>query len=511
MSNLTPKPFVPQQPGVQQPAQQQPLPPQHFVPTAKPGSSSLQLSSQAFSSATRETSTKAAGGAQRVAVMIMADLGGADLPEVEPKTLNQRQQKQESRQLTASQQRPAQSRNPRSARAQTDGAQRSGTVSVAGLELEEEDDEQRLANAASATISKLRTSGRKALEQEHNEKYDPLERFALLHTAKLKLENEDLPEPEKEKLKTSLNEMLTDLWGYHHDEIRKGLKSVEELEAAVDAMGAAGKMHPASMRELRFLYGVKGTGDFDSPLSPMNMAKVLLRKFGATGFGHAFAELRTKMSVELSIVQPERYVPRFWLSSNDASAFNTVQSTFAIARKLNMDLRQHAKVEPNASDAHTMITLLGIVEAGKAKVHGLVAQIYDTRQAGSAVKGKVYQQVGVAVRSLPIPMWSQGQQRIELLDEVDKQVTGANKQRMPTNSTFEERREKQLRLEMAKGSADKLAAGAEQEPAGGPQQEPEKKDGPATPPPRRRRIRWGSAVVDRWREMARGNGNGVAG
>jgi hypothetical protein len=516
MSNLTPKPFVQPQPGVQQqgaqqqPAQQQPLPPKPFVPTARPGTSNLQSSAQAFGSATRETSTKAAGSAQRVAVMIMADLGGADLPDVESKTLNQRQEKHGSRHLTAAQSRTAQPRNARAGKAQTDGAQRSRTVSVAGLELEEED-EERLTKAASDTISKLRTSGRQVLEQEHNEKYDPLERFALLHTAKLQIENEDLPEPEKEKLKASLNEMLTDLWGYHQDEIRKGLKNVENLEAAIDSMGAAANMHPASRRELRFLYGVKGTGDFDSPLSPMNMAKVLLRKFGSTAFGSAFTELRTKMSVELSIVQPERYVPRFWLSSSDASAFNTVQSTFAIARKMNMDLRQHAKIEPQASDAHATITVLGIAEAGKAKVHGLVAQIYDTRQLGSVVKGRVYKQVGVAVRSLPIPMWSQGQQRMEVLDELDKQVIGGNTGRMPSHSTVAERCEMACRIEWAKECANVAAGSAEQVADGGPQPEPQKAEGPAAPPPRRRRIRWGSAVVDRWRDMAREKGKGVAG
>jgi hypothetical protein len=518
MNALTPKQNSVPQSSVQQPAPQPlqlPLPPQNVLPNGKPGPANGPGLPQLFAGSTRETSTKAAGSPQRVAMMIMADLGGADLPEVEPRTLHQRQEGHARPRLPTAQSRAAQPRNARG-KSQADRAQ-GKTVSVAGLEFEEED-EERLNLAASDTVSKLRTAGRWSLEQEHREKYDPLERFALLHTAKLHIDKEDLPESEKEKLKTNLNDMLADLWQQHHDEIRKGLKNVEELEAAVDSMGAAANIQPASMRELRFLYGVKGPNSFDSPLSPMNMAKVLLRKFGSNAFGSAFTELRSKMSRQLSTVQPERYTPRFWLSSNDATAFNTVQSTFAIARKLNMDLRQHAKVEPHASDAYTTISVLGMVEAGKAKVHSMVAQVYDTRQADPIVKGRVYQQVAVAVRSLPLPMWPQMQQRIELLDEVQKQVTSARKGLMPANQTLEEKREKEWREALranrggdaghATGAA--AAGGAEPLPPGAPRPAPRQKESAETAHARAV-PQWGPDTVDLWREAAKARRGAAAG
>lgn len=308
--------------------------------------------------------------------------------------------------------------------------------------LLQEDEEEPIKEAASKTLAALRGRGRQDTEEELAREYDPLQRYALLHNALVELEDKDMPATEKEELKEQLNGMLSDLVAKHRDEIRRGLKDQADVAAAAQVMAGSTR----NLRELRFLYGAKGTGVFDSPLSPLAMAKALRERFGGDNFIKGMSSLRGRMASEFH-VEPEKGMnPRLWLCYSDAMAFLTVQSTYAIAGELRRDLVEKAAVMPQTDDAEVTESLLGVVDAGKSKINGLVSRICNLKDADSVQKGRVLEQILVAVRKLPHTFWAAEKlpQRLEVLDDLLKQV-GVAYQGMPTLETGVERHERQWR------------------------------------------------------------------
>jgi hypothetical protein len=366
---------------------------------------------------------EAAGTMQLTGTMVFDDIAGVkqeDHTKKQAKTLRQRQQ-------TTVQQR---NRN----------AQRK-SVRSAALTLDDHD--APIKDASSSTLAALRGKGREQTEEDLEREYnDPLQRYSLLHNTLSELEDRDMPAAEKEELKEHLNGMLSDLVAKHRDAIRKGLRDQTEVAASMQAMAG----NNASLREIRFLYGAKGAGVFDSPLSPLAMAKALHERFGADNFTSGMGGLRTRMSTEFH-AEPEKGMnPRFWLCMTDAAAFNAVQSTHAIAGELRRDLIEKAHVMPKASNAAVTVSLLGVVDAGKSKVNSLVSQIYDLNEADPVQKGRVYEQVLLAVRKLPHSFWPQEKlaQRMEVVEDLLKQV-GVAYRGMPTLETGVERHERQWR------------------------------------------------------------------
>jgi hypothetical protein len=224
--------------------------------------------------------------------------------------------------------------------------------------------------------------------------------------------------------------MQTNLMDKHRDEIRRGMKDANELESAIQMMVAGTESYPASLRELRFLYGARpGTG-FDTPLTPLAMAKVLQEKFGAENFSSALGSLRTKMATGFRREQRKSANPRLWLCLSDAAAFNALQSAHAIAADLRKNLMERAQVMPQASTVSMSVSLMSLAESGRGKVASVVTQIYDGKDANGVMKAQVYLQVQHAMRMLPMTMWpaDRSSQRVEVIDELGKQARGAFKE-----------------------------------------------------------------------------------
>lgn len=353
-----------------------------------------------------------------------------DLAGVKPKSVKQKELKQ--RLKTTVNQRRQQTQRRQTTR----------------IQVNLEDDDEPIKEAATRTVVNLRERGRESLEQDLEQEFDPLQRFALLDNALREVDRQDLSVTEKEELKDQLDGMLKDLMTKHRSEIRRGMKSAEDIEAAVQAMTPGA--NTASLRELRFMYGAKGTGVFDSPLSPLAMAKALQQRFGADNFTSGLNSLRSKMSGEMRAEHKKSQTPRFWLCMSDANAFTAVQSTFAISTELRRELVEKANVLPKATPASMTVSLLSIVDAGKSKVGSLVSQIYDVNKDNDPVrKAQVYTQVSLAIRRLPTSLWPNDKmgQRLDLIDELSKQVVGSYKG-MPMPELAVERKEREWRAEL---------------------------------------------------------------
>ncbi|RZI42198.1 hypothetical protein EGT07_13315 [Herbaspirillum sp. HC18] len=326
-------------------------------------------------------------------------------------------------------------------------AQRKATQRIS-LNQDDEDDYP-IRDAASKTISSLRVSGKKSLQEQLESEYDPLQNYALLHNALCELEEQELPLSEKEDLKEDLTSMLNDLMKKHRDEIRKGLKDAQELETAVNAMARGPDFSAVSLRELRFMYGAKGPGYMDSPLSPQAMAKALQQKFGSANFSSALTSLQGRMSSEFRTNPQKSLTPRLWLCMSDASAFNAVRSTFAIAGDLRRDLIEKAHVLPRTSPASMTISMLSIVEGGKSKVNSFIFQLYDHKSADANTKGRVYTELLQSFKKLPTTLWPQERTgRMELMEELRKQVLESYRG-MPMVETSVERHEREWRAALS--------------------------------------------------------------
>jgi hypothetical protein len=332
-------------------------------------------------------------------------------------------------------------------RAQTSVQQRSRNAqrkNMTRINLKPEEDETPIREAATGAVLTLQEKGKEGLEEECDQQgYDPLQKYALLHNALTELKEQDLPANEKQEMTDQLNQMMADHMAKHRDEIRRGLKDQSEIAAAVQAMGGG-----ASLRELRFLYGAKGTGMFDSPLTPLAMAKALYERFGAENFNSGMASLRSRMSSEFNMDTEKGMNPRFWLCMTDASAFNAVQSTYAISTELRHDLVEKANVMPRATHAAVSVSLLNVVEAGKAKVPTLINQIHEPSEADPVTKGRVIEQVLLAIRKLPPHFWAldKNAQRLEVLEDLSKQI-GTAYRGMPILETGVERAERGWRAD----------------------------------------------------------------
>ncbi|MFC7518741.1 hypothetical protein ACFQUU_27390 [Herbaspirillum sp. GCM10030257] len=307
-------------------------------------------------------------------------------------------------------------------------------VSAAAVHMGKGDDEEEefLHRAASNTLEILRTQGWLSFRSLLSTKYqDPLERYALLHGIMTEVAKDDsAPVSVRHTLKVMKSELLLK----HGEALRNGLAGRDAMQSALDLMSANTGIAPASIHELRNLYGAKGNGKSDAPLTAYTLAKVLQNKFGAEYFSGALADLRQKMAIDLmpdinrsrQRLQP----PYLWLTLSDAAAFNSVQSSFGIACDLRRDLTEKALVMPKASHATIAVALLGIAESGgKGKGSILVNQIVDTRNLDSLQQAAVSRTIGGAVRKLPLTMWPADKlpQRAELIAELDEMVIVGHK------------------------------------------------------------------------------------
>jgi hypothetical protein len=404
--------------------QQQPLP----VPTnPKPGTDPLapRMSPDGMQPGVPKGRMEAMGQTQVTGQSVFDDLAGVkpeDHKKAKQKSLDERRQ-------TSVQQR---SRN----------AQRK---TMTRLNLNPDEDDSPIREVASDAVSTMRGKGRKGLQEEFDGKgYDPLQQYAVLHNAMCDVQEKSLPPKEKEVLRDQLNQMMSDLMVTHRDQIRQGLKDSHAIDAAMQAMAGGTRDRPASLRELRFLYGAKGKGVFDSPISALAMTKALKEKFGPDNFVSGMASLQSRMSTEFRRDPQKGTTPRLILCMSDANAFVSVATTHKIATELRRDLIDKANVIPRASNVALTESLLSVAEQGKPKLNSLVNQIKDIKDEHPVMQARVQEQVLHAIRKLPSPLWSQEKLVLDVIDELNKQIGGAY-QGMPLLETSVERRERQWR------------------------------------------------------------------
>ncbi|RJF96885.1 hypothetical protein D3870_21145 [Noviherbaspirillum cavernae] len=320
-------------------------------------------------------------------------------------------------------------------------------VSTASVQAStDEEDVELLHVAVSSALNVWRKNGLYSFQSLLSTKYeDPLERYALLHNALIEVGREEKRTTEVDFLERSIRSMKADLFMKNGAALRNGLAGKEAMQSLMTTLGANSGIPPASLPELRCVYGAKGIGKFDAPLTPFRMATILHQKFGAANFSGALSELRAKMATDLlpDLRRPQRrhQPPYLWLTLADAAAFNQVQSSFGIACDLRRDLVDKGQVLPRASHVEIAIVILGIAESGKGKASVLVNQIVDTRHMDDLQKAKVAGIVSASVRRLPVTMWPADKmaQRLDLIDELDAMVMDGHRGISPSQVKMESR------------------------------------------------------------------------
>jgi len=304
-------------------------------------------------------------------------------------------------------------------------SRRNESSKQASRSAESHHDTDHLRAAGLNVVDALQHGDRAALTARLVAEYDVLERHALLRDARSQVDQRDLSESEKDHLKNGLNEMMSDLMDTHGDVIRAGLKNASQFETALGEMdalsSAANENHdPDSLHELRLLYGAKGTGKLDAPLTPLALAKSLQDKFGVDNFCVALGDLRSKMAADLRANPPGSAGPRLWLSLSDAAAFNAVQTGFAIAGDLRRNLSERAGITLALNQAATAMALLGVAELGVARGDAFVAYLVDSKDSPLLRRAQLYMLVRQAVEQLSTTLWRPEMlpQRMKLLDEL---------------------------------------------------------------------------------------------
>ncbi|HJV73228.1 MAG TPA: hypothetical protein VJ654_03325 [Noviherbaspirillum sp.] len=350
------------------------------------------------------------------------------------------------------------------------GKKRMEKTNTAVVRGDADDEEEDLHGATSSALTIWRQNGWHSFQSLLSTKYeDPLERYALLHNALTEIDKESKerkarnePEPpEADDQRRTLQSMKSELLNKHGDVLRNGLAGKDAMQSLMTSLGANSGIAPASLPELRYLYGAKGSGKFDAPLTPYAMAKILQQKFGNENFSAALGELRAKMATDLlpnlNRRQRRDQPPYLWLTLADAAAFNAVQSSYGIACDLRRDLVDKANALPKTDHTSIAVMFLGIAEGGKGKGDILVNQIADVRNMNNLQKAKVTGIIQTSVKRLPTTMWPADKlsQRQGLLDELSEMVVEGHKGTMPWLEKAQ-RREKEWHKELtAQGSSAK--------------------------------------------------------
>ncbi|HYD63147.1 MAG TPA: hypothetical protein VEC35_22525 [Noviherbaspirillum sp.] len=286
-----------------------------------------------------------------------------------------------------------------------------------------------LSAAASALVDALQHSERPDLEERLATEYDPLERHTLLRRARELLDEGALPAAGKSHLKDQLNQMMTDLMDGFGDVIRSGFQHSQAFETALGKMVAlsAGDRLPdaAGALELRQLYGAKGAGKVEAPLTPLALVKSLQEKFGANHVRDAMASLRSSLSGDLRSTTATG--PRLWLSLSDAACFNTVQTSFVLADDLRRGLFERAQVLPKTGQVATALALLEAAESAMTTGDALIDQIVERKGLAALQLMQAYMLVRHALERLAFTAWSEDHltHRMHLLDELRALAHGA--------------------------------------------------------------------------------------
>ncbi|HVK96017.1 MAG TPA: hypothetical protein VM571_14975 [Noviherbaspirillum sp.] len=302
---------------------------------------------------------------------------------------------------------------------------------------------------------------RKEIEEALAKIHEPLQQYTVLFGAMKEAENDpSLSEDKKRALKNTLNEMMTDL--VHRDKagVRKGFRESAEsspVAASLEASQKVGALGEA-LRDIRFSVGARAKGGVDENLSPMVVAKAVLKNFGAAHAEEGLASVCSRLMPGLrniSAINTAAYA----LTMSDAVNFSIVRTGFKIAKDLKRDLMDKAKVLSKQHYIETATILFTASEQGWGRGKGiqLVNQIVDLKTAPPRMRAAAYTVIRNAVDLMPPTAWPQDKQsgRKDLLEDLDRQVFGAHGE-IPPLTTKAERKEEEWRNMYAAGRAPTL-------------------------------------------------------
>jgi hypothetical protein len=291
--------------------------------------------------------------------------------------------------------------------------------------------------------------------------HEPLQQYTVLFSAMKEVdENADISPDKKRALKNTFNEMMTNLVKRDRGGIRKGLCEGAEyspVAARIDAASVSrGMSH--GLRDLRFKIGARAKGGVDEALTAMVMVKALLNNVGPLYAEEALDSVCSRLMPGLRTLSAFKEAAYF-LTVSDATTFSIARTGLKIARDFKRDLMDKAGVLCKPHHVEAAVNLFTAAEQGwgKGKAIQLVNLLVDLKNLPPLTKAKVYTCVRNATNLLPVMAWPSDKQanRIELLEDMDRQVVAAYAE-IPPLTTKAERNEEEWRNMFAAGRAPNL-------------------------------------------------------
>ena len=308
-----------------------------------------------------------------------------------------------------------------------------------------------LESAADKVIDDLQRIDRSELEGRLTAAYDPLQRHTLLRAAQQRLRKRNFSKEEESRFERNLQGMIDDLMARDGDAINGGLKSAKELEDAIGLMehGQKENQAPATLTQLRSLYGAGGNGQKEAPVTPLGLTQGLLAKFGPDNFMNALSTLRSRMAKDFrkDLDSPRKSdpIPRLWLSLSDATSFNAVQSCYAISGDLRRSLSTNARVVPGGKQTDTMLTLLSLPDSGGNAESFATKIVPNQKEVDPYRRHRMFTVLREWVNEMPGSLWEQRNQQRSVLMEDLKNAACVIGDGLPQSGTKEMQFERKLR------------------------------------------------------------------
>jgi hypothetical protein len=308
-----------------------------------------------------------------------------------------------------------------------------------------------LDHAVDRLLNVLESVGDARVRSDLEERYDPLERYALFNQALQRLGSRGLPPEHENRIRGQLQQWKQDLRHTYGSEIDRGMATTRDMESALQHMERAGNrliLHGGSPDEVRAFYGAKGNGRQMATYDPVNMAKKLLRAHGDENFQQALNELRSGTlrglsSMDVTATGPRTTGPRLWLSLEDASAFRTVQSAHKSAHELGVRMAAIPAL-PAMKGGELTVHLLETA-AGKGSPASMVEQIANFKELPPDRRGRTYREVYRTFDNLPNAMWpEENSPKPEVLKHLNGKMTSSFAE-APSATTKVQKKESALR------------------------------------------------------------------
>lgn len=314
---------------------------------------------------------------------------------------------------------------------------------------EHDDVETPLRTAAAQLIEKLSGADDDAHPWRRGPQ-DPLQQHTLLEQARQLLDQQpDGGGGQRARLGARLDAMEADLRGRHGAAIDEGKRQALAFEATLSTLddGAAGGDGPGTLSDLRRRLGAPADGRRDAPLAPQALLDILLKNAGRAGAAAALGRPPAQMREELR--RRGHSGPRLWLSLQDASCFQLVNTSYALAGELRRDLSERAQTTPLIEQGALARQLLRLGEPEGGQAEPLLRQLADMQRLSPSQRAAACQSLRGVIARCPDGMW-EGEalpQRNRLLDQL-RQMTVEHHAALPAQSTApEDALQSRLRLD----------------------------------------------------------------